>query len=115
MEEEFNYKNELHKNELYKNDNTTNELYGNSTTYDHKQSLGVEEVIILLQETLDKMENDIKLLWIDVLLPEISATGNKKILHNITENDYNKFYTYMINNSPAYNVAFRKLQSLLNK
>jgi hypothetical protein len=45
---------------------------------------------------LDRLNNDIYVLWRNVILPYISNLTNRNVLTKLSELDYDKFYKFMI-------------------
>lgn len=71
------------------------------------------ENIEFLEKELDRFEKSVKNIWLIKVLPYIN-NPNRKILNNLTENDYNKFLLFMTQNSPVHKKIEEKLK-MLNK
>lgn len=65
-----------------------------------------------LEVIQEKMENDIKELWNNVILPYLESTTQKKILNKLNSFDYDKFYKFMIGNNNSYNLVNDRLKQL---
>lgn len=71
----------------------------------------LEEEIYILEKKQYKMENDIRELWDNVMVPYMNNYNNN-ILSELTDRDYYKFYEFMIDNNEVYNEIFYKLEYL---
>lgn len=57
--------------------------------------------LINLYEKEDKMDKEIKALWDNVIKPYLDNIYSKQILDKLTDMDYDKFYYFMLTNSPV--------------
>ena len=58
-------------------------------------------------KVLDKMDEHIRNLWDEVIVPYLENYNERQILDQLTVNDYDKFYGYMTSNNEVYkHVAF---------
>jgi hypothetical protein len=71
-----------------------------------------ENEIMELEIMITKMESDIKYLWTSVIVPYTADITRCQILMNY-DATYIEFYDYMINNSPAYQLAIEKRNNLI--
>lgn len=68
--------------------------------------------LILIRE---KMENDIRRMWENVIVPQLNNVSGNYILGKLTVNDYHKFYEFMISNNDNFNYVCRRTYFLENK
>jgi hypothetical protein len=80
--------------------------------YWEENTSSLNDSIWELEETVDKMQKDIRILWETVILPYRNDLCRSQILDQIDEHDFDKFYRFMISKSPAYKKAMVKLNYL---
>ena len=66
-----------------------------------------------IHQELERFETNVKKLWYGTLVPYINHPDNK-ILQGLTDNDYHRFLTFMVNNSPVHKKLIDGL-NFLNK
>jgi hypothetical protein len=70
---------------------------------DHKEENIKENLLDPLDELMDiedakdKIEQHIRELWDNVIVPYLNNYRDRQILGNLTVNDYDKFYKWIIN------------------
>ena len=71
---------------------------------------GISEIEEIENE-INIIERRIKELWNNVMVPYLQ-TDNRQILTNLDENDYNKFYSYMIKKNMYINDLYERYYEL---
>ena len=71
---------------------------------------GISEIEEIENE-INIIERRIKELWNNVMIPYLQ-TDNRQILTNLDENDYNKFYSYMIKKNMYINDLYERYYEL---
>lgn len=84
--------------------------------YSHNKTnyLDPQDELAELYSIREKMENDIKGLWESVIVPYLNDFRYNDILNKLTENDYHKFYEYMINNNENISYVCGRINDLEN-
>lgn len=62
-------------------------------------STNIMEQINELEKIQNKIEKDIRSIWEDIINPYINNKYKQQVLDCLTENDYHKFYNFMIMNN----------------
>ena len=73
------------------------------------------DVSVDIHETerlLKRIEKDIRKIWDNVIAPYKSDVCRSQILDRLTEDDYVKFYEFMISKNETYKKAMRLLDYL---
>lgn len=77
-----------------------------------KNYMEPEDELAELYEIREKMENDIRQLWDNVIVPYLNDYRYNDILKYLTTNDYHKFYEYMIDNNKNFNYVCKRIYEL---
>jgi len=67
-----------------------------------------------LYKTRNKMEKHIRYLWDDVIVCYLNNYNNREIFNNLTINDYDKFYKWMLYNNNNYQYVCDRIEYLEN-
>lgn len=67
-----------------------------------------------IEYKINKIEKEIKELWDNVMVPYLN-NYNRQILINLTENDYIKFYEFIIKNNSDIKSLYNRYYDLINK
>lgn len=65
-----------------------------------------------LERAIEKMENDMRELWDNVMMQYINNVEQKQILAQIRDGDFEKFRDYMFKNNEIYSYACNRLANL---
>jgi len=80
---------------------------------EENQELTVQDHITNLEQLLSNIEDNIKILWDQVIVPHIEPTnGGPRILTKLRLNDYHIFLKFMIEKNPVYNNILHNLLKL---
>lgn len=90
-------------------DFTKNEIFDDTVK---KENFNLNLEIMNLENQIELMEKHIKLLWDNVIVSYLTNYEKRQILNKITENDYNKFYKFMINKNSSCKYMIEKLNYL---
>ena len=66
------------------------------------------------KECLASMDKDIKSIWYTTIVPYIENYNSNYVLNKLTKDDYPKFYKFMVENNPTYNIINDNLNKLRN-
>lgn len=69
-----------------------------------------EDIIIELERQITKFDDMVDYLWENIIMK-----NNNNILNKLTENDKDKFYIFMFNNSSAIQTVKNELNKLMHQ
>lgn len=69
---------------------------------DHQIDNKIDNELIELEENFILMEKHINELWQNVIIPYLHNYNERQIINKIMENDYDKFYNFMINHNQMF-------------
>ena len=72
-----------------------------------------DKELIELETIREKMEEDIKELWDNVIVSYLNNYRDRQILDKLTIYDYNKFYKWMLYNNNYYQYVCERIRYLL--
>lgn len=72
-----------------------------------------DEELIELEKIREKMEENIRELWDNVIVCYLDNYRDRQILNRLTINDYDKFYKWMLYNNNHYQYVCDRIQYLL--
>lgn len=67
-----------------------------------------------LYDVQKQIENDIRLLWDNVLVRYIEYCNESQILNELSSSDYTNFFEYMIKNNTKYKYVLNRINELEN-
>ena len=94
----------------YEEDNIDMSIYMKNVNKNKK-----EDEMIELEEMDKKLQENIRSLWNNIMLPYIENINEKQILFQLTKMDYYKFHSFMINNNEICQYIYSRLDYLQNK
>ena len=80
---------------MYNDDNDDN-IY--ESTY--ISNINTFEMADCINNNYNNIDKHIRILWDNVMVPYLENFNERQILDQLTTNDYNKFYEFMIKNNP---------------
>jgi|AntRauTorckE6833_2_1112554.scaffolds.fasta_scaffold10682_5 hypothetical protein len=67
------------------------------------------------EDCILKMEKDIRELWDNVIIPYRNDYNSNYLLDKLTNNDFDKFYEFMIYNNPTCIMLYENYKKFMNK
>lgn len=64
-------------------------------------NISIFEMSESINSNYNNIDNHIRTLWETVMVPYLENFNERQILDQLTTNDYNKFYEFMIKNNPV--------------
>lgn len=87
------------------NDNTKSNNINNNDTNQYNE-------LEILENILYQMDDQIRSLWDNILVPYINDYTHKEILTCLSDAQYYVFYDYMVKNNPSYQFVLDRIHEL---
>jgi len=73
----------------------------NDNVYENmNNNVNNSEIVENVNNNYNNIDNHIRILWDTVIVPYLENFNERQILDQLTTNDYDKFYAFMIKNNP---------------
>lgn len=79
---------------------------------DIEEQPNIYDEILETEMILKKIEKDIRKIWYDVILPYKMDLCRAQILDKLNDDDYDKFYNFMLDHNDTYKKAKKFLEYL---
>ena len=66
------------------------------------------------EDSMLKMENDIRELWDNIILPYLNDYNSNYLLDKLTDKDFDKFYEFMLYNNSTCDMLFDNYNKCMN-
>ena len=99
----------------YDKENQDDSEYSEDEYYFHDNPLNeFEEEIEKLEKIEVKLQNDVKLLWENIIIPYIENINEKQILFKLKKEDFYKFLNFMAKNNEIFKYIHNRFNTLHN-
>ncbi len=82
--------------------------------YENMNMNNNNEVIDDINDNYNNIDKHIRILWDTVIVPYLEDFNERQILDQLTTNDYDKFYIFMIKNNPICQQIIEDFDKKLN-